>query len=540
MCVAMNNLLKKVLLFALLLPGLLPAQSLFDIRLDTMSIPGLPGLHSFAVGEHDGKWLLIGGRRDGMHLKFNAFGTSGANQNIFIVEPLTGQLWQRSLAELPDTLREQLHSTNMEFVQTGETLLFAGGYGRSEVAQNHVTYPYLTLIDVPGLMDAVTGGGALLPHFQQIRDTFFAVTGGQLLPIADTFYLVGGHFFEGVYSANSGPNLTQVYTDAIRKFTLGDNNGIAAVTHKSTIVDELNLHRRDYNMAPQILQNGEPGLVAFSGVFQPGLALLPFQNVVEIDPSGHKPVDGFTQYLANYHCAKAPLYAQGANEMHTLFFGGMSQYWLDAADSLIKDNRVPFVRTVSRVSRLADGQYEEVAFDAELPFFTGTSAEFIFAEGVPLLPNGVADYDAMPDGEQLLGYIVGGIVTPETQRNPFVTNNLGLTSASPRLIRVFLLKNTTGTEEGTLLPGRFDPQMSVTPNPASDHWTLRTNLPRAARLFCTLQDARGKILRQTDWGQIPAGTHDFELPASSLPAGAYWLTLNVDGLFMTSKTITKF
>lgn len=536
----MNNLLKKICLALLLFPVILPAQSLFDLRLDTLSVPGLPGLHSFAVGTHEGKWLLIGGRRDGMHLKFNAFGTAGANQHIFVVEPLSGQLWQRPLAELPDTLREQLHSTNMEFVQQGETLLFIGGYGRSEVAQNHVTYPYLTLIDVPGLMEAVMDGGALLPHFQQVRDTFFAVTGAQLLALADTFYLVGGHFFEGVYSANSGPNLTQVYTDAIRKFTLGEIDGTPAVTHQSTVVDELNLHRRDYNLAPQILQNGEPGLVAFSGVFQPGLALLPFQNLVEISPSGHHPVDAFTQYLANYHCAKAPLYAQGANEMHTLFFGGMSQYWLDAADSLIKDNRVPFVRTVSRVSRRADGQYEEVAFDAELPFFTGTSAEFIFAEGIPLLPNGVVDYDALPDGENLLGYIVGGIVTPETQRNPFVTNNLGITSASPRMIAVYLLKNTSGAGEGTLLPGRFDPAMRITPNPATDHWKLGLNLPRPARLFCTLQDARGRILRQMDWGQRVAGPQEFELPANSLPAGAYWLTLNADGLFMTTQTISKF
>ncbi len=108
----------------------------------------------------------------------------------------------------------------MEFVQQGETLLFIGGYGRSEVAQNHITYPYLTLIDVPGLMDAVKNGGALQPHFQQVRDTFFAVTGGQLQQLADTFYLVGGHRFDGVYSANSA-NPTQFYTNAIRKFTLG-------------------------------------------------------------------------------------------------------------------------------------------------------------------------------------------------------------------------------------------------------------------------------------------------------------------------------
>ena len=196
-----------------------PAQGQFSLRLDTASIPGLPGLHSFAIGKHAGKWLLIGGRQDGMHPKFGGFGANAANQHIRVVDPVAGQVWQRPLTELPDTLQEQLRSANMEFVQYGETLLFGGGYGQSELAQNHITYPYLTLINIPGLIQAVTGNNPLLPHFQQIRDTFFAVTGGQLQVLADTFYLVGGHRFDGVYSANS-ENPTQRYTDALSKFTL--------------------------------------------------------------------------------------------------------------------------------------------------------------------------------------------------------------------------------------------------------------------------------------------------------------------------------
>lgn len=536
----MDSILKNIFLFLFALPCALSGQTLFDIRVDTASIAGLPGLHSFAAATHEGKWLFIGGRIDGMHQKFNAFSTSSANQQIQVVDPLTGQLWQRPLSELPDTLREQLHSANMEFVQQGGTLVFAGGYGRSEVAQDHITYPCLTLIDVPGLMDAVTGGGALQPHFQQIRDTFFAVTGGQLQLLNDTFYLVGGHRFQGVYSANSGTNILQFYTNAIRKFTLDSVGGAWLVTHQSAVVDELNLHRRDYNLAPQIFAGGETGFAAFSGVFQPGLALAPFLNPVEIRPSGHVPVEGFNQYLANYHCAKVPVFAQADNAMHTLFFGGISQYWLDANDSLNRDNRLPFVKTVSRVSRLADGTYEEAGFDAELPFFTGSSAEFMLADGIPTLTNGIVDYDALPDGEQLLGYIVGGIVTPESQRNPFVANTVGITSASSQIIQVFLLKNTTGVSPEKPLPeGRFDLGLAVSPNPASDRWNLDLNLPRAGRLRCTLQDAQGKIIRQTDWGQQAAGPHQFTLPAADLTAGAYWITANLDGVFMQTKTVSK-
>jgi hypothetical protein len=516
------------------------AQNAFDLQLDTFTLPGLPGLHSFAVAQHDGKWLLLGGRKDGLHPKSGGFQTSAANHAIYVVEPLSGQVFQKQITELPDTLQEQLRSANMEFFQHGETLLFAGGYGRSETVQEYITYPYLTLIDVPGLMNAVVQNDSLLPHFQQVRDTFFAVAGGQLEVLSDTFCLVGGHRFEGIYAANSGGNILQFYTNAIRKFTLETTANGWQVTHKSQVIDELNLHRRDYNLAPQILENGEPGLVAFSGVFQPGQALLPFLNAVEIRPSGHSPVNGFSQFLANYHCAKAPLFSQSANEMHTLFFGGMSQYHLNANDSLIQDNRIPFVKTVSRVSRLAGGSYEEVAFDAELPFFTGTSAEFLFAEGVPLLPNGVADLDALPDSSSLLGYLVGGIVTPGAQPNPFTANLTGITSASNLLIKVFLDKSQVSASPAQPVGGRFDLGLTVFPNPATDALNLRLHLPKPGWLRFFLQNMEGKIVRQFVLENQPAGEVNFSLPTGDLSGGTYWLTAIAGGVFMETQTVLKF
>ena len=529
--------MKLICLVAMTIPLFLTGQSNFNIQIDTFSIPGLPGLHSFAYARHAGKWLLIGGRRDGMHLKFNSFPNSSANGKIIVVDPETQQSWESGLSELPDTLEEQLRSTNMEFFQEAEHLYFVGGYGRSETAQNHITYPYLTRIDVGDLMNAVVNGNALTPHFQQIRDTFFAVTGGQLQVLNDTFFLVGGHRFEGVYSANSGDNQLQFYTNAIRKFTVENGPEGLHIAHKSVILDELNLHRRDYNLAPQVTQQGEPGLVAFSGVFQPGPAALPFQNIVEIGPGGHQPVNGFSQFLANYHCAKAPFFIPADNEMHTLFFGGMSQYWLDGNDSLIRDNRIPFVRTISRVSRLADGTYEEVAFDAEMPIFTGTSSEFILAEGVPTLQNDIINYDALPYGNNLIGYVTGGIVTPGTQRNPFIVNNLGITSANNLIIKVFLVKNEASATHDKPLDGRFDLGVHVFPNPATDIWNVRLNLPRAGKLRFTLQNAQGKIVRQTDLGQQSAGSAQHSMSTSGLPRGAYWLTVNLDGIFMETQTI---
>lgn len=516
----------------------LVGQSGFQVRFDTLLLAEMPRLHSFAFARHEGKWLLLGGRQDGLHPKFGGFNTTSANNRIWVINPETAQVWSRSIAELPDTLREQLCSANMEYCQHKEKLLLAGGYGYSDLAQNHITYPYLTIIDVPGLVHSIVEEGALLPNFFQIRDTFFAVTGGQMQMLADTFYLVGGHLFNGIYSANSD-NPTQRYTEAIRKFTLENQFNVPQITHQSEQIDELNLHRRDYNLSPHIFENGEPGLMAFSGVFQPGLALKPFLNIVAIRGGGHYSVNGFSQFLTNYHCARVPLYSASENQMHTLFFGGISEYWLSDTDSLLRDSRLPFVKTAARVTRLPDGSYEEVAFDTDLPYYTGTGAEFILADQTPTLNGEMVNYDALPDGRHLLGYIAGGIVTPGSQRNPFTANATAVTSASPQVIRVWLEKSMVSSTNGQALDGRYTLQLKVFPNPAEDRLQVSARLPRAGRLMGTLQNAQGRIVMSHDWGLCHEGLQQMELSAAGLPAGLYWLTLRLDGVFTETVAIAK-
>ena len=71
-----------VLLF-LLVQSLVSGQSSFpfDVVLTPVTISGLPGIQSYAAGEHNGKWLVIGGRLDGIHQRqpWQAF---DANENM--------------------------------------------------------------------------------------------------------------------------------------------------------------------------------------------------------------------------------------------------------------------------------------------------------------------------------------------------------------------------------------------------------------------------------------------------------------------------
>jgi hypothetical protein len=47
------------------------AQSPFEyaLQIDSVTIAGLPGLHSYAFAVADNKWLIVGGRKDGLHAR---------------------------------------------------------------------------------------------------------------------------------------------------------------------------------------------------------------------------------------------------------------------------------------------------------------------------------------------------------------------------------------------------------------------------------------------------------------------------------------
>jgi len=242
----------------------------FEVVLKADSIPGFTGLHSFAYGQRDGKVLLIGGRPEGIHARqpFNAFPASLNNQILQVLDLQTKQYWSRSLAELSVSLQEQLQSTNMNFYQDGNFLILAGGYAYSATANDHITFPYLTRIDLDGVINAVINNQALSTFFEQIQDERFAVTGGNLAKIGAQYYLVGGHRFDGRYNPMNNPTFVQTYVDGLKKFELSAVGQLLAVQNYQFITDQVNLHRRDYNLVPHIYPNGEFGYLLSSGVFQ--------------------------------------------------------------------------------------------------------------------------------------------------------------------------------------------------------------------------------------------------------------------------------
>ena len=176
-------------------------QTNFQVSIEEVTLTDAPQLHSYVVGQYQGKWLLIGGRTDGLHQRqpFAAFLASSNNLIAYVVDPINLQHWSVSLSDLPTPIYEQLQSTNMEFVQRDTVLYIAGGYGYSATASDHITHTRLTAVNIPTLMSMIINDGAITGQFRTLSDESMAVTGGYLGSLDDTFYLVCGHLI-AVYS----------------------------------------------------------------------------------------------------------------------------------------------------------------------------------------------------------------------------------------------------------------------------------------------------------------------------------------------------
>lgn len=510
----------------------------FSISLEAISVPDLGGLQSYAIGQANGKWLIVGGRLDGLHRRqpFAAFDVAGNNNQLIVVDPLTKQKWTAPLSSLSVGLQEQLSSTNMEFHQNGNYLYVVGGYGYHAATASKKTFANLTAIDVPAVINAVIAGTPFTAYFRQITDAQFAVTGGHLEQINGTYYLLGGNKFDGDYNPMGNPTFTQIYTDAIRKFTLTDDGTTFTITHLTPHTDAANLHRRDYNAVAQILPDGSEGITMFSGVFQPNVNL-PFLNCVNIDSTSYTVNNSFQQYYNHYHCPVLPLYSATSNEMHTVFFGGIAQYY-DSSGILVQDNNVPFVKTIARVTRNSAGTMVEYRLPVEMPALLGAGAEFIPLSSVPHYTNHVFKLDDLNSDSTLVGYIFGGISS--TAPNIFFTNTGSESSASNQIFKVYVIKNAAlGMDElndqsiGTL-------HLTVFPNPGNGDFKVVFNLIRESEIKITLYSMDGKKIEEVTLNDLQIGENTFERRIEGLKPGAmYMLNIETDYEKATRKVIVR-
>lgn len=510
----------------------------FNVQIEPLTIAEIGGLQAYAFGQHEGKWLIIGGRLDGLHRTqpFAAFDVAGNNNQLIVIDPVTQQKWTAPLTTLSVALQEQLSSTNMEFHQDGDYLYIIGGYGYNAQSGARKTFNQLTAVDVPAVIDAVVGGTSYSSYFRQISDDQFSVTGGHLKKINNTYYLVCGNKFDGNYNANENPSYTQVYTDAVRKFNLLDDGTTISISHLPSLTDAANLHRRDYNAVPQILPNGAEGITAFSGVFQPTVNL-PFLNSVTIDSVGYAVNDTFLQHYNHYHCAVLPLYSASNNEMHNVFFGGIAQFY-DSLGVMVQDDEVPFVKTIARVTRTSDGTMAEYKLPIEMPSLLGAGSEFIRIESIPHYHNEVLKLDDFTADSTLVGYIYGGISS--TAANIFFGNDGTQSSASSQIFKVYVIKNATTAIDESALQNKETLKMKVYPNPNNGVFSVQFHIAQLGHTKISLCHLDGRIIEEKTVANLAIGENQYQYKLKPLNSqGVYILSIETPYEKATQKIIIR-
>lgn len=506
----------------------------YEVQLTPISINGLSGLHSYAFAQNAGKWLIIGGRRDGLHARqpFNAFPANQNNDSIYVIDVINQQFWSVSLNALQTSIKEQLQSTNMNFYQDHDSLYIIGGYSYSNTAADHITFPNLTAINVSGLINAIINQASITPYFKQISSPHFVITGGQLGKIGNTFYLVGGHQFDGRYNPMGHGTYTQTYSNQIRKFEISQTINSISISNYTAITDAVHLRRRDYNLIPQIFPDGSEGYTISSGVFQSNVDL-PFLYPVDITAHGYYPITSFNQYLSNYHSAKACFYDSLNNEMHTLFFGGMSQYYYQNG-TLIQDNKVPFVKTISRLTRYADSSLSEFQLNTEMPNFKGASAEFILNKNLPHTESEIIKLNAIQSDTIAIGHIFGGILS--NSLNPFSVNQTSTTSADPSIYEVLLIKsyNTSVNE----IKNSERAELELFPNPVKSTFTAKIRLTKPTKAYYFITNELGQVI-QEDRLTSQVGMNEFQIKLKNkLNKQTLTFTLVLDDvIFYTKKLV---
>ena len=511
----------------------LKAQESFSVSIVPITINNAPALHSFAYGTLNGKWLFIGGRTNGLH-DFEppfAFPTQYANDSIFVVDVNASQSWGVPATALPDTILQSISSTNMEFYQNDSTLYLIGGYGYDNSVSDYRTFARLTAINLNGLINAVITNTNINPWFRQIVDSNLAITGGNIDKIDSTYYLTFGQRFDGRYNRSDTLGFFyQQYSRQIRKFTIYDDGVNLAINNYQTIDDTANFRRRDYNLVHQIFPNRQEGFTAFGGVFQYN-ALLPYLTPIDISPSGYNVINSFNQNLEQYSTACMPVYDSLYNAMHTVFFGGISLYYIDTTtNTMMMDTLVPFVNTISKVTRDSNGILTEYQLPITMPGLMGTNAEFIINPAIPSYHNKIINLDTLT-GNTLVGYIVGGL----TSTLPNISDQSPPPSYPSNIIyKVYIDKTITSPEKpisNSIL------NFIVYPNPASEFIRIEFSLKQEGRAEVSIFDNKGSLVGNVFDESTTSGNHQLKWKPKNLASGNYFCRIKMGKESKTQKFV---
>lgn len=431
-----------------------------SVELADFALPN--GYHSGAPAVYEGKWLLLAGRTNGLHGfgPTNNFPPSAQNTVVYVVDPATGLVYAKDLADISSGLTQAeidlLSVTSPQSYQRKNTLYMTGGYGVDTATGLFTTKPFLTAIDIPGLMEWVINPSPTVParaYIRYLENPIFQVTGGYMTRgEGNLTLLIFGQNFQGQYT----PESNGTYIEQIRRFYIRDNGQNLSVKIKKSLPEfpDPSYRRRDLNIIPivrDLMGESVPAFVALSGVFTEAGGIWNVPVMINID--GKSEMDDplkattFKQGMNNYVSPVLSLYSGHYGSTYMTIFGGLSYGYFDSS-GFQTDEEIPFINQITTVQYDQKAQFTQYLMDAEYPVILSTGSNpgnvLLFGAGADFIPgshlstydNGVIKYDHLYKGRSLMGYIVGGIQS--TLPN---TNNSSDSAASPYIFKVYIQKN---------------------------------------------------------------------------------------------------
>ena len=410
----------------------------------------LPAIQSFARATFNGNLIIIGGEVVGFHGTSNnpqPFLSSVANDSMWVIDLANGKSYGMPV---PTKYWNALAVTSPQSYQVNRSLFLCGGYTVSDATQKRFNTTSNTFfkVDLPALITYVKSGGKTpslnLVFPVVIKNDFVRVAGGELIAQNNTLYLVGGQDFQGAYSSGR----TGKYTNAIRSFSLQNNGQSWSLSNMDSLVDTVNLHRRDFNLVPYITADGSLDAILLGGVFTKND--LSFNRPVYIKGlSTGKPainLDTLQQACNQYTCAVAPMYINPGSGMIYALLGGISYKEYDPKTGKLvigdKGAPMPFSNLVDLMVSNMNTSVEAVQLPPKslLPAYIGSNATFIV-----LPPYAGPGYNDIVDLGKIsadslagvkIGYLYGGILSDGPTSGTTPQGNIK-TYANPILYSVY-------------------------------------------------------------------------------------------------------